>query len=85
MNNNTVKSVLEENILTKQKFSLMIEEIVRENPEIEYMDATCSLVEELGLDWSDVNLLLSNSLKTRIEDEANRNNLLKQTNYNVFL
>lgn len=84
MNEDIIKSALEENILTKVKFSFMIEELIKENPGVDYIDATCSLVEQLGLDWNTVNFLLSNSLKTRIEDEAVKNNMLKQTSYTVF-
>jgi len=68
---------VEDFVLTKKRFSKMIEEYVKEHPDSSYMDAVLSLCEERGIDPMDVSKLIVPAVKQKIEAEAMRANLVK--------
>ena len=66
-------------ILTKKKFSTMVENLVREK-RLPYMDAIIHLCEERDIDPLDVKKLISPSLKDKVEVEAMNLNMLPKGN-----
>lgn len=68
--------MIEENILTRKKFSGMIEDTVVRT-KLSYMDAILHLCEELTLDPLDVGRLVSPLIKDKIEMECVDLNLIK--------
>lgn len=68
---------IEEVVLTKKRFTKMIEEKIIANPGITYMDAVLEICEERMIDPLDVNRLISSVVKEKIEAEAMRENLIK--------
>jgi len=67
----------EDFVLTKKRFSKMVEEHVKEYPDSSYMDAVLFLCEERAIDPLDVSKLLAPAIKQKIEAEAMRANLVK--------
>jgi len=67
----------EDFVLTKKRFSKMVEEHVKEYPDSSYMDAVLFLCDERAIDPLDVSKLLVPAIKQKIEAEAMRANLVK--------
>ena len=68
--------MIEETILTKKRFSTLIQETVRKK-RLDYMDAILAICEERGLDPADVGKLISPVIKEKLEAECIRANLIK--------
>jgi len=68
---------IEEAILTKKRFSKLIENYVAQHPDSTYMDAVINICDERSLDPIDVGKLISHAIKDKIEAEAIKNNLVK--------
>lgn len=70
---------IEQKIITKKKFSNAVEDLViRKN--MPFMDAVLTVCEERSIDPSDVNRLLTDSIKNKIEAEAMNLRLIPRTN-----
>ena len=75
--------MIEEKIMTKKRFSTAVEMMVLKKG-MTYIEAMAELVEERGLDYGNVPRLLTDSLKDKIEAEANRYNLLRDAGGNTL-
>jgi len=67
----------EDFVLTKKRFSKMVEDHVKDYPDSSYMDAVLCLCEERAIDPLDVSKLIVPAIKQKIEAEAMRANLVK--------
>ena len=63
--------------MTKKRFSLAVEKIVATRPGVTYIDAAVAIIEDRGMDYSNLKRLLTPSLKSKIEEEASSLNLIK--------
>lgn len=68
---------IDEIVLTKKRFSRMIEEYMLDHPDSSYMDAVLELCEERAIDPLDVGKLISPAVKDKIEAEAMGAKLVK--------
>lgn len=68
--------MLEENIMTKKRFSKLVEEI-RTQYKISYMDSVLKICEDRELDPGEVHKLISPVIKEKIEAEALQLNMIK--------
>lgn len=68
--------------MTRKRFSTAVESMVTDSKGLTYIEAAAYIIEERGMDFKNLNRLLSDSLKQKIEAEAIDLNLLrtKQTN-----
>ena len=73
----TLSVEIEGKIMTKKRFSLAVEKIVATQPGVSYIDAACMIIEDRGMDYSNLKRLLTPSLKSKIEQEASGLNLIK--------
>ena len=71
-------------MLTKQKFGKMLVQVVKEK-QMSYLDAVLHLCEESGLDPQDVKKYLSPAIRTKIEAEATKLNLMVNKNRSMEL
>jgi len=74
---NTEDDRIEDIVLTKKRFSKMIEDYVRDHPDSTYMDAVLQVCEERVIDPLDVGKLISPVIREKIEAEAMGANLVK--------
>ena len=74
---------VEENFLTKAKFSKLIERTVIEK-RLSYMDAIVWLCEEHNIEIEDCRKFINPIIKDKLEAEARRLNFLPRTNELVF-
>jgi hypothetical protein len=74
--------MIEQKIMTRKRFSTAVESMVTNSKGLTYIEAAAYIIEERGMDFKNLNRLLSDSLKQKIEAEAIGLNLLrtKQTN-----
>ena len=56
---------------------MAVEKIVATRPGVSYIDAAVAIIEDRGMDYSNLKRLLSPSLKSKIEEEASGLNLIK--------
>lgn len=68
-----------DNLLTKQSLSVIIERLVV-NEKMTYMEAVLHYCEEKQIDPSDIGKLISPVVKSKIEAEAMKLNLLPKSN-----
>jgi hypothetical protein len=61
-----------------KEFSLLIEELAKKS-QMGYMDAICHHCDQSGLEIEVAATLISASLKSKIREEAQENNMLKKT------
>ena len=66
------------NILTKQRFSLMVEELVRDGG-MSYMEAILHICDERDIDPLDIGRIVSPSIRSKLEVEAQSKNLLPRS------
>lgn len=71
-------------MLTKQKFSKMIETNVKEK-NMSYLDAILDICEKLNLDVEDSKKYISVAVKSKIESEAIKLNLMVEKNNSLEL
>lgn len=69
--------IIEHKIMTKKRFSLAVETLVSKTPNTSYIDAAVMIIEQRGMDYSNLKRLLTDSLKAKIENEAAGLNLIK--------
>jgi len=74
---------VEENFLTKAKFSKLVERTVIEK-RLSYMDAIVWLCEEHNIEIEDCRKFINPIIKDKLEAEARRLNFLPRTNELVF-
>tara|TARA_Y100000385_G_scaffold289353_1_gene358550 strand:- start:1635 stop:1874 length:240 start_codon:yes stop_codon:yes gene_type:complete len=67
---------LEQKIMTKKRFTTAVETLVAKN-NMSYIDAMTYVIEERGMDYSNVKRLLSDALKAKLEAEASGLNLIE--------
>lgn len=67
---------IEDNILTKKKFALLIENTVIKY-RLGYMDAIIHICEERGIDPSEIGKLVSPVIKEKLQAECVKNRLIK--------
>jgi len=68
---------IEDIVLTKKRFSKMIEDYIQDHPDSSYMDAVLQVCEERVIDPMDVGKLISPVIREKIEAEAMSANLVK--------
>jgi hypothetical protein len=74
-----VEQVLDSKFLSASKFSQIIEQLVKNNPEMNYIDAIVFYCEENGIEVDSVSKLVSKPLKEKIKRDAIELNFLKRT------
>ena len=74
---------LEEQFLTKPKFSKLVEQTVIDK-KISYMDAIIWLSEEHSIELEDIRKFISPIIKDKLEAEARKLNFLPRTNELFF-
>ena len=74
-----LKSALDLKFLCPTKFSQIIEELVKTNVEMNYIDAIVYYCEENGLEVDSVAKLISKPLKEKLKCDAINLNFLKRT------
>ncbi len=72
-----MNEIIEHKIMTKKRFSLAVETLVAKTPNTSYIDAAVMIIEQRGMDYSNLKRLLTDSLKAKIENEAHGLNLIK--------
>lgn len=76
---NKLDSVLEEKFLSSSKFSEIIEKIVKNNSDLNYIDAIVYYCEENNIEIDSISKLVSKPLKEKIKRDATDLNFLKRT------
>jgi len=76
---------LDKLMLTKQKFSKMVENIILKDNSISYMDAILLVCEKNDIEIEDARKFISVAMKNKIENEANKLNLMQNKNRSVEL
>jgi hypothetical protein len=71
-------------MLTKQKFSKMVEVVVKEK-RISYLDAVIHLCEKINIEVEDMTKYISPAIKSKIESEATKLNLMQVKNKSIEL
>jgi hypothetical protein len=74
---------LETKIMTKKRFSKAVEEIVHKQSTT-YIDAITYVVEERGMDYSNIKKLLSESLLAKLTAEASSKRLINVDSGNTL-
>tara|TARA_A100001234_G_scaffold211569_1_gene212297 strand:- start:356 stop:613 length:258 start_codon:yes stop_codon:yes gene_type:complete len=73
-----IEDVFEENFMTAAKFSLEIEEIVKDS-KLNYIEAVVQFCEDKNIELDSVNKLISKPLKEKLKYDAQRLNFMKKT------
>lgn len=68
--------------MTKKRFSMAVENLVASRQGVTYIDAAVAIIEERGMDYSNLKRLLTPSLKSKIEEEASSLNLIRGSKKN---
>ena len=76
---NNIESILEKKFLCQSKFSKIIEDIVKVNSEMNYIDAIVHYCDENNIEIESVSKLISKPLKEKIKCDAINLNFLKRT------
>lgn len=74
-----LKSALDLKFLCPAKFSQIIEELVKTNEEMNYIDAIVFYCEQNGIEVDSVSKLISKPLKEKLKCDAINLNFLKRT------
>lgn len=74
---NDTEERIEDIVLTKKRFSKMIEDYVRDHPDSTYMEAVLQVCEDRVIDPMDVGKMISPVIREKIEAEAMNANLVK--------
>lgn len=67
---------IEQKIMTRKRFSTAVEQLVAKG-NMSYIDAATYIIEQRGMDYSNLKKLLTDSLKDKMEAEALRLNLIR--------
>ena len=68
---------LEQKIMTRKRFSTAVEQLVAKGNNMSYIDAATFIIEQRGMDYTNLKKLLTDSLKDKMEAEAMRLNLIR--------
>jgi deferrochelatase/peroxidase EfeB len=71
--------MVDQEFLTKNKFSMMVEDTVR-SKRLSYMDAIIHICEENEMELDDIRKFISQSIKDKVEAEAMKLNFLPKQN-----
>ena len=74
-----VKSILKSKFLCQDKFSNDIEQLVKDNAGMNYIEAICHYCEENNIEIENVTKLISKPLKEKLKCNATNLNYLKRT------
>jgi len=74
-----VKSILKSKFLCQDKFSNDIEQLVKDNAGMNYIEAICHYCEENSIEIENVTKLISKPLKEKLKCNATNLNYLKKT------
>jgi hypothetical protein len=74
-----LESALESKFLCQNKFSKIIEDLVKQNDEMNYIDAIVFYCEQNNLEVDSVSKLISKPLKEKLKCDAINLNFLKRT------
>lgn len=72
-------------MLTKQKFSKLVEAAIIENKNMSYLDAVIMVCEKNEIEIEDSKKFISNAIKSKIESEATKLNMMQEKNRSVEL
>jgi hypothetical protein len=75
---NELEKVLESKFFCPSRFAQEIENLVKENPEMNYIDGIIHFCEQNNIDLESVPKLISKPLKEKIKYEATELNFLKK-------
>lgn len=73
----TEEENIDEVVLTKKRFSRLVEQYIADHPDCTYMEAVLNICEERVIDPLDVGRLISPVIRDKIEAEAMNANLVK--------
>ena len=76
---NEFEKVLEQKFFCPTRFAQEIESLVKENPELNYIDAVVTFCERNNIDLESVPKLISKPLKEKLKCDAMELNFLKKT------
>lgn len=83
--NKNINELIDENFMDKNKFSMTIENMVKDsNRTINYIDAIVDFCESKDIEIESVVKLIAPSLKEKIKAEATRLNYIKKTTRGVL-
>lgn len=83
--NKNINELIDENFMDKNKFSMTIENIVKDsNKTLNYIDAIIDFCDSKDLEIESVVKLIAPSLKEKIKAEATRLNYIKKTTRGVL-
>lgn len=80
-----VKSILKSKFLCQDKFSNDIEQLVKDNAEMNYIEAICHYCDENNIEIENVTKLISKPLKEKLKCNATNLNYLKRTSRARFI
>ena len=80
-----VKSILKSKFLCQDKFSNDIEQLVKDNAGMNYIEAICHYCEENSIEIENVTKLISKPLKEKLKWNATNLNYLKRTSRAKFV
>lgn len=71
-------------MLTKQKFTKMIEQVVKEKG-LAYLEAVVYICDKNNIEVEDVGKFISPAIKTKIQGEATKLNMMQEKNRSIEL
>ena len=80
-----MRSVLKNKFLCQDKFSNDIENLVKDNSGMNYIEAICHYCDENSIEIDNVNKLISKPLKEKLKCNATNLNYLKRTSKAKFM
>ena len=80
-----VRSMLKTKFLCQDKFSNDIEMLVKDNAEMNYIEAICHYCEENSIEIESVSKLITKPMKEKLKGNAMNLNYLKRTSRAKFL
>tara|TARA_R100000234_G_C4927282_1_gene146829 strand:+ start:263 stop:511 length:249 start_codon:yes stop_codon:yes gene_type:complete len=80
-----MRSVLKNKFLCQDKFSNDIENLVKDNSGMNYIEAICHYCEENSIEIESVGKLISKPMKEKLKGNASELNYLKKTSRAKFI
>jgi len=80
-----VKSIIKSKFLCQDKFSNDIEQLVKDNAGMNYIEAVCHYCDENKIEIENVTKLISKPLKEKLKCNATNLNYLKRTSRARFI
>ena len=82
---NEVKEILKKNFLCSEKFAMEIENLVKENESMNYIEAICHYCESNNVEFESGGKLITKPLKEKLKWNATELNYLKRTSKAKFM